>query len=552
MKRKRYLSLLVGLSLVAGMLTGCGQSGAGGEKSSSAESTQTESTGSEAADTEGSDEEESQAEASGAEGEELEFMEISVSHWGADLACGSDDEVITSIEKKFNIEFVPQNITWEDHSEKTKLWASTDSLADITSVYVRNSSTFYEWANEGVIAALPDDLSAYPNLSEWMSQPAADNAQVDGVFYCIPRIVYLNEAATVEEIIVNYRWDLAQKAGITKEPANWEEFTAMLEAIIAADPEGKKIGGITAQDAGQLTAVIGNYCNPYAYGGWWIEDHGRYLPAYFSGEELGDNMLTGWQLARDLWDRGLVDADLATNTQEMAKNKFLNGQMAVYIANATMTGISGYGLDDGWSDIYGNSASEQVKQLNLLPAADGNTYYWINPYSSGETIISPNVDEEKMERILMLYDYLLSDEGYMLCKYGIEGESYEIVDGELVADITVRDEKYPSCTMLQSLGSWIHEMPDGMVNNRGEYDWFLEWLPSYHAQAEAIDMSGYSVEAKSAFVQMNSDFTYNSSDDMLRIMMGNEPVESMWDTILDEYRAAGLEDVIAQVTEAVQ
>ena len=65
-------------------------------------------------------------------------MEISVSHWNADLACASDDEVITTIEEKFNIDLVPQNITWEDHAEKVKLWASTDSLADITSGYFRD------------------------------------------------------------------------------------------------------------------------------------------------------------------------------------------------------------------------------------------------------------------------------------------------------------------------------------------------------------------------------------------------------------------------------
>lgn len=546
MKRKRYLSILLCLILAVGTLSGCGQSDAGKE-SSAGDASAEESGKGEASSAEESDgEEESEAEA-----KDLEFMEISVSHWGADLACASDDDVIKTIEEKFNIELVPQNITWEDHVEKVKLWASTDSLADITSGYARNSATFYEWAREGVIAPLPEDLSAYPNLKEWMAQPAAANAQVDGIYYCIPRIVYLNKAATVEEIIVNYRWDLAKQSGITEEPSTWEEFMAMLEAIMEADPEGKNIGGITAQAASQIMGLIGNYASPYTYGGWWVESHGRYVPAYFAGENLGDDMLPGWQLARDLWDRGLIDPDLATNTQEMSKNKFLNGQMAAYTANSTMTGFSGYGLDDGWRDIYGNSASEQVKQLKLMPSADGQIYYWYSDYSQAETFISPHVDEEKMDRILMLYDFLLSDEGYMLCKYGIEGESYEIIDGELVADIEARDEKYPSCTMLQSLGSWIHELPNGMMNDRGEYDWYKEWLPSYVAQAEAVDMSHYSVEAKAEFIQMESDFTFKPTDDMLRIMMGKDSVETMWNTILDEYRAAGVEDVIAQVNEAM-
>ena len=159
MKRKRYLSILLCLILAVGTLSGCGQSDAGKESSAGdASATAEESGKGEASSAEESDaEEESEAEA-----KDLEFMEISVSHWGADLACASDDDVIKTIEEKFNIELVPQNITWEDHAEKVKLWASTDSLADITSGYVRNSATFYEWAREGVIAPLPEDLSAYP------------------------------------------------------------------------------------------------------------------------------------------------------------------------------------------------------------------------------------------------------------------------------------------------------------------------------------------------------------------------------------------------------
>ena len=65
-------------------------------------------------------------------------MEISISHWNGDSAFSSDDEVLKTIKEKFNVDFVSQNITWDDHTQKLQLWASTDSLADISAAYIRD------------------------------------------------------------------------------------------------------------------------------------------------------------------------------------------------------------------------------------------------------------------------------------------------------------------------------------------------------------------------------------------------------------------------------
>ena len=45
--------------------------------------------------------------------------------------------------------------------------------------------------------------------------------------------------------------------------------------------------------------------------------------------------------------------------------------------------------------------------------------YW------SETYVPSSVDAAKLERIMMIMDYLYSDEGVMLTSYGFEGEDYE-------------------------------------------------------------------------------------------------------------------------------
>ena len=46
-----------------------------------------------------------------------EHMELTVAYWQIDdfLARGEEDAVLKTLEDKFNITIVPQNITWDDY-----------------------------------------------------------------------------------------------------------------------------------------------------------------------------------------------------------------------------------------------------------------------------------------------------------------------------------------------------------------------------------------------------------------------------------------------------
>lgn len=50
------------------------------------------------------------------------------------------------------------------------------------------------------------------------------SAKIDGTIYCIPRKSYPSQEWTSMDREIAYRWDLAKKAGITKEPTTWKEF----------------------------------------------------------------------------------------------------------------------------------------------------------------------------------------------------------------------------------------------------------------------------------------------------------------------------------------
>lgn len=530
---KRIITMLLALVMVFGLVA-CGSE------------TTPETTKAPAANNE-----ETSGNAGTSETEELEHMDITISWWDGESLL-PNDKIQQLVEEKFNVTFEVMNVTWDDYEQKYQLWAATDSLPDVFAADFRNSATFGTWARDGVIRSLPD-LSNYPNLQNYMQGAAAENCKVDGDFYCIFRQNYAEQAETVRDRIIVYRWDLAQAAGITEEPTNWEEFCAMIKAIEAADPEGKKIGGLTAPGASYLTYILMSYSNPNAIveGAvfkWEKAADGTYIPAYFNGETLGANSLPAWNLMRQMYQDGIIDQDIALANLEQSKNQFLSGQFAALCITETQL----WDLDGNWKELNGCEFEESIKFLNLMPGVDGNTYYWPSDYAWSESMFSANVDDEKMDRLMMIYDYLLSDEGVMLCKYGYEGETYEVVDGKLqFIDGKAPKETYPSLDVFGNLVAWKPTLPNGWTDPNVYDDWYNEGVANYIDQARECTLPTTYAECITAFLALESEFGTHVNDDLLLIMTGDEPVETIWNRIIEEYKADGLMEVIEAVNDAL-
>lgn len=546
MKNKKVLSILLCTAFTVSMLAGCGSS-------QTAESTKTEEPASEAAVEEAQPEAVETVVAEAEAPKELEHMEISVGYWMNDTDFDGD-AILDIIEEKFNVDFVPMAFTWDDYVTKTELWASTDSLPDVFAADQRNSANFATWVEEGIIREVPD-LSAYLNLQKYNDVATTQECMYQGKQYAIYRATYNSEDDMVRDRYIVYRWDLAQAAGIEKEPTTWDEYREMILAIEAADPEGKNIGGMTSQEVSTMLDPFLCYNVPRACYDHWVDNNGTYVPAYFAGENLGDDMLAVLQLARDMYTEGTIDQDLALTTVDSAKNKFVNGQSAALIGTeATIFGDVSSSVYGMWQEMYGTPMEDSVKVLNLLPSANGDTYYWEWTMGWSETMFSGHVDDEKMDRIMMIYDYFASEEGNLLINYGFEGEDYVIEDGLIVE---LSDEwvgnKYPCLNCFGAIFAWIPYLPDTYTVPVSRAAWLMDdFLDDYKAQAAACDMPEYSIDAKQAYLSLGSKLKFNKSDDFLLVMMGTEPVEDMWNDIMKGYKADGLEEVIEQVNAAVK
>lgn len=562
-KMKKWTALLLAAAMTAGLLAGCGGSGQdSGDAGSGAQASKEESAKEE--DSQKASQEapvQEEGETAQANNDFSEHLDISLAFWDVEsnLTGTPDDKVLKTLEEKFNVTFVPQNISWDDYEQKLQLWAASDSLPDIFMGAERTKASFAKWANEGLLREIPADLSAYENLSKYMDSPELPTCQVNGKTYCIFRQTYKEQAYTTIDRMVAYRWDLAQEAGTTKEPENWDEFREMIQAIIAADPEGKGIQGMTSKGYKQLTGELLTYSMPLAAVSgvtfYWVDKgDGTYVPAYFAGENLGDAALPTWHLIRDMYTEGTIEKDIAVTTSTQALEKFLQGSNAAILIDGGAGNIYN-DVAKYWNEIYGNDFLDDVKFLSVMQDQNGNLAYPIWDYAWSESYISSHVDDAKMERILALYDYMLSREGVLLTTCGIEGESYGIEDGKIVYEgygTGAPGDTFKSINVFANLVSWTPGMEDSNEFPNTVPQEFIDINDAKADVARSTQIPAYNYDCTVAFVGLGSDFALNVDDDMLSIMTGTEDVEKMWNDIIDKYKADGLEDIIAQVNEAMK
>lgn len=127
------------------------------------------------------------------------------------------------------------------------------------------------------------------------------------------------------------------------------------------------------------------------------DEDGRFVPSYF---ESRDKLVSAMQFARELYQDGVIEQDIALAKLETSKEKYLQGQSAAMVfAWSGPAGLYNRIARD-YDELYGEGRFlEDNRIAKLYPSADGNSYYFVDTESWSESYISANVDDEKMAAI---------------------------------------------------------------------------------------------------------------------------------------------------------
>ncbi len=485
---------------------------------------------------------------------ETKKLEISIAAWdistGFEAPNAANDTINNDLESDLNISIKPIKITWNDWMDKVKVWAASNQLPDIfvNAIANDNPGLYQTWARQGVIKALPDDLSAYPNLQKIISLPSVQPLKVDGKFYMIPRMTYSDSSNWVLDRAIRYRKDWAAEAGYTSDPASFEEFVKMTQAVMAKHPGTT---GISLNNKTFLmTQFLGSFPE-FTNTRSWVKEEGKWIPSYASAKTY-----TGIQQLRTLYTDGILDKDFAIQKDADGVSKFLAGQSFAVYGLPSMTTDQ---LNQFQQANPSVSASEAIGYMNIWPAADGKRYTFVEtPYWS-ETYFSNNLDETKFERALELMDYLVSDEYFKKSQNGIEGTDYKIEDGKAISllnDDEFIGDKYPITKYLAFLGKWNNEFAytgQKVVNTNPEMAKIDQDVVDTYNKFKAEDTPApinFDVMLLSTPAK-NKLGSLNVVDDIVNVIISTEDPVVQWKAIVEGYNAKGLQDAIKEVNEEV-
>lgn len=329
-----------------------------------------------------------------------------------------DWSVFQHLEEDHNVTFSRTDIPMADYDQKKSLLIGSGEATDIISSTYAGTET--QFVSGGAILPVSDYFDYMPNfqqkIEDWgLEEDLQNRRQEDGKIYHLPG---LREVPDVQYSVV-IREDLWEKAGITEDPATWDEYLEQLEQVKEANPELDYAMSDRWTDAtplGSLLSVMApNYDTAAGWGyanTWYDEEAGEYV---FTGTSDEYKELVADAAA--LVEAGVLDPEI-TQSDDQAVQKFISGKSAAISGNTQV--IAEYRqkfADSGQGDV--------PIRLISIPGGPAGDNLPSGRFTSGILISSEAAEKPYFKALLQFVDWLYySDEGLEFAQWGVEGETF--------------------------------------------------------------------------------------------------------------------------------
>ncbi len=441
-------------------------------------------------------------------------------------------------------------INWEAAAEYDAIMqprvAAGSDLPDIFIVPPSwSNSGVYKLAQDGMIQPLDDLIRQYaPDIQRVLDEdPELKNLLTapDGHIYTIadtPK--YVNDMVVANALFLRQDW--MDKLNL-EQPSTLEEWHDVLVAFKNGDPNGNGINdeipfsGIDL-DTSLLNPFLSAFDLPAGVGPWWYDEEGKVYCVYTSDEyKAFVTEMNKW------YQEGLIDMEL---TRDEANFQAL---CATNVVGA-----------------FSHLAEREMQYDNLLSTSgytEARHALIHHPEGTGETQVlkrEPTWNHyaiptscENAELAIKWINYVWgSEEGVTLTEWGIEGKSYEVVDGK------------------KQFTDFVLNNPDGLdpynaLRSLGASNTILVRTP---AEAyEALNSGGNAIsyaketnlvepfpammstdEEQDILDMYSTDFDTFCSESILKFITGASSMEE-WQSFVDTLGAMGLEE-LKQVKQA--
>lgn len=295
----------------------------------------------------------------------------------------------------------------QNYMERVLLSLSSDKVPDILEVLPEYLPRLIQ---TGTIIPLDVYMEESSNLGSVDPRFVKPIRHPDGQLYGFP-------ARDGGGCITYIREDWLENLGLAV-PETWDELVRVMEAFTFEDPDGNGIDDSYGYT--DVAAASQDWYNRLIFGEgrveiYWDEQEGRWVDGF-----TRPSTRVALIRLKDLYDRGIIDPGVPTNTTYAARTKFINGQAGIftYWANHWARNLQDRTV----------AASSPEARILPLPAPEGVRYIRRVPPVLVISTVSPDpalVFERMIDR---QYD---KGPVQTLFTYGVRGVHWDMVDGRM-------------------------------------------------------------------------------------------------------------------------
>jgi putative aldouronate transport system substrate-binding protein len=480
-----------------------------------------------------------------------ENITLSVAVW--DIQTGFNDPnakkdtIQNNLQKKLNITIKPIQITWNDWQDKMKIWGASNQLPDLIANLL-DPALYNTFAKQGIIKAIPTDLSKYPNIKSVLSLSDVQSKKLNGKFYFIPRGSSNGDAyqACLSRVFV-YRKDWLKEVGLS-EPQSFDEYVKAAKAVLKKHPDAV---GLSINTKNYLSEVFLWSFPQAALDSSWVKENGTWIPSYAS-----EQTYTGIKQLRTLYTEGILDKDFAIQKDADGTLKFQNGKaFSCFIANSFKP--------EQYAPTNKTTINDSIAFMMPFPTADGKRYSFNGTSYWSETYLNNKMDAKKTDRALQLMDYMLSNEYITMRSNGIQNVDWKISNGKavsLLSQDTNLSKKYPVTDKFSWLGSWsgVPAWSSSHVfsanTDIAAYDklYNADTYKRYQKNTVVTPIN-FNVMLMSTPLKDKADtYRVQQVDELIKVIIGKDDAVTMWKSAIDSLKAKGLDKAIKETNEYVK
>ena len=469
------------------------------------------------------------------------------------------DELSQHFLTRFNMEWDTIGLTWDNWGERVRIWVNAVDMPDFVMMNF-NYTDIKNYADQGLLRTMPDKWEQkYPNLYKIHQNTGIGEAveQRVGGIYMLPRIIYftLPTDPLVGHTSLWYRKDWAESLGIpVSNKITVDEIINMSRVFKEKQPGDPDAGRLIplSVSANDLAGILISPFNPN-YSSYYKGEDGKYR---WGAED--PETLEGLKIYRQAFDEGLLNPDFFALKNGEERDDFMTGRAGIMVQG----GFAKI-LKDSYPKFEANTGTDPYEAIELAYVCnnDGDyvakeiTNYW------SVSIFSPNMADEKFERLLDLLEYASTEEGQTIIRFGLEGIDWQrdaAGDIEIIRE-TIEDgtfinlqDKYPS---LNPVYNNLTVLPDDFAMNDPTTDKRI--LDITKGLFDGKQKDGHD---KGKLLPVDYDVTLFSApnfdrvsiqygDEFARLVVGEGDIEANWKSWIAEKRAQ-VDAVLDELNEA--